>query len=84
MCVDCLLLQKYELKKSTVFFVKLNSCCSLWISLECDIVSYAFDKSTYIASVGICFLLSFWILLMIVCSAVVVLEFGLKAYCVGI
>lgn len=35
------------------------------------------------ASVGLCLCVCFCMLFMIVCNAVVVLEFGLNAYCVG-
>ncbi len=81
-CVDCRLFWKYVLNCS-VSGVKLNSCLSLCINLSCDIVSYAFDRSTYIASVGLCLDVCLCMSFIIVCSAVVVLEFGLNAYCVG-
>jgi hypothetical protein len=45
-------------------------------------VSYAFDRSIYIAVVACLFFFDLWSLLMMVCNASVVLEFGLKAYCV--
>jgi hypothetical protein len=35
------------------------------------------------ASVGLCLLMCLCMLFIIVCNAVVVLEFGLNAYCVG-
>ena len=35
------------------------------------------------ASVGLCFDVCLWMLLITACTAVVVLEFGLNAYCVG-
>ena len=44
-CVDCWRFSKYDLKKVVVSGVKLNSCRSLWRSLVCEIVSYAFDRS---------------------------------------
>ena len=44
-CVDCRRFWKYDLKKATVLGEKLNSCCSLCMSLSWDMVSYAFDKS---------------------------------------
>ena len=81
-CVDCCLFSKYDLKYVVVSIVKLNSCCSFWISLVWDIVSYAFDRSIYIASVGFRFCICFRMLSVIVCRASVVLESDLKAYCV--
>ena len=81
-CVDCCRLLKYDLKKVIVCGVKLylrSLCKSLW----CDIVSYALDRSMYIAIVGCRLDLCSCSLFMIVCSASVVLELGLKAYCVG-
>lgn len=82
-CVVWVRFLKYVLKKVTVSAVKLKSCLSLWSSFSCEIVSYALDRSMYIASVGCLFCLCLWISSMIVCSASVVLELGLKAYCVG-
>ena len=78
-CVDCGLFWKYDLKNVVVFWLKLNSCCSLWINLACEIVSYALDRSMYIASVGLRLFLCVWMRLRIVCRARVVLEFGLNA-----
>jgi hypothetical protein len=52
-CVDCCRFWKYDRKNEVVSWVKLNSCCSLWISLSCEMVSYAFDRSMYIARVGL-------------------------------
>jgi hypothetical protein len=46
-------------------------------------VSYAFDRSMYMPSVGLRLFFCAWMLLMIVWSASVVLEFGRKANCVG-
>ena len=63
--------------------MKLKSCRSLWSSFSCEIVSYAFDRSMYIARVGFRFCTFLWILFSTVCSARVVLELGRKAYCVG-
>jgi hypothetical protein len=51
-CNDCLRLWKYEVKKATVSGVKLNSFFSLLMRLVCDTVSYALDRSIYIARVG--------------------------------
>ncbi len=62
--------------------MKLNSCWSLVISFLWEIVSYALDRSTYIASVGSCSLVLWWRRFTTDCSASVVLEFGLNAYCV--
>lgn len=45
-CVCCVRLVRYDLKKSTVCGVKLKSCLSLWSSLLCEMVSYALDRST--------------------------------------
>ena len=45
-------------KNCTVLGVKLNSVCSLSISLECSMVSYAFDRFTYTAIVGLGILVS--------------------------
>ena len=66
-----------------VVCVNLNSVCSLCKSCSCDTVSYAFDRSMYIASVGLCAFLFFVMLLMTVCSASEQFEWGRKAYCVG-
>ena len=82
-CVDCWRFWKYDAKKAVVVGEKLNSCCSLCSSFLCDIVSYALDRSTYIASVGLCLCLCLCMMLVIVWSASVVLESGLNAYCVG-
>lgn len=71
------------MKKATVSGVKLNSFFSLLMSLVCDTVSYALDRSMYIARVGFRFDLCLWMLSMMVCNASVQLEFGLKAYWVG-
>lgn len=73
---------KYDLKKDTVSGVKLKSCLNLCRSLLCDIVSYALDRSMYIASVGLLWNLCLCRSLRMVWSANVVLELGLKAYCV--
>ena len=81
-CVDCCLFLKYDLKYAVVSGVKLNSCCNLCISFVCEIVSYAFDRSIYIASVGLRKCICFRILSVTVCSASVVLESDLKANCV--
>ena len=81
-CVDCCLFSKYDLKYVVVSIVKLNSCCSLCINLVWDIVSYAFERSIYIASVGLRCCICFKMLSVIVSSAIVVLESDLKAYCV--
>ena len=70
------------MKRRLRFVVKLNSCLSLWNSLLCSIVSYAFDRSMYIARVACCLLACLWMLFVIVWRASVVLDFGLKAYCV--
>ena len=45
-------------------------------------MGYAFDRSIYIAVVACLSFFDLWSLLMMVCNASVVLEFGLKAYCV--
>ena len=82
-CTDCRLFWKYVLKNCNVSVVKLYSCCSFRSSFSCDIVSYAFDRSIYIASVGLYLFMCLCMLFNIVWRAVVVLEFGLKAYCVG-
>ena len=63
--------------------VKLNSRRSLCSSLLCSMVSYALDKSTYMAKVAAPLSLCLRILLIIVCSAITVLECGRNAYCVG-
>ena len=63
--------------------LKLKICCSLWSSLVCEMVSYAFDRSKYMASVGCFLFMCFSSLSIMVCSAMLVLEFGLKAYCVA-
>ena len=52
-CVVCCLFWKYDAMNVRVFSVKLNWCLSLCSSLLCDIVSYALDRSTYIASTGV-------------------------------
>lgn len=82
-CVDCFRFVKKDLMKVVALLEKLNSCFSLCSSFSCDIVSYAFDRSMYIASVGFLASRCLCMLFMMVCSASVVLEFGLKAYCVG-
>jgi hypothetical protein len=82
-CVDCSRFEKYDLKKAVVSGVKLYICSSLWSRVLCDIVSYAFDKSMYMARVGDLSRMLLKMLLIIVCSASVVLELGLNAYCVG-
>ena len=82
-CVDCCLLWKYDAKKATVSGVKLNVCLSLCRSLVCETVSYAFDRSMYMARVGCFRFISAWSLSMTVWSARVVLELGLNAYWVG-
>ncbi len=46
-------------------------------------MSYAFERSMYTASVGCLSALCLWILLSTAYKAIVVLELGLKAYCVG-
>lgn len=82
-CSDCLRFRKYEAKNCSVSGRKLNSCFSLFMSFVCDMVSYALERSIYIASVGLCF--SVWVMTLsiIVCSASVQFECGLNAYCVG-
>ena len=80
---DCLRFWKYEVKNARVCGVKLNSFFSLLMSFLCDIVSYALDRSIYIASVGLCFALLATMLSIMVCRASVQLECGLNAYCVG-
>lgn len=82
-CVDCLRFLKYDAKKFTVSGVKLKSCLSLCKSLVCDTVSYALDRSMYIARVGCFRFIYLCSLSIMVWSASVVLELGLKAYCVG-
>ena len=64
-CVDCCLFLKYDLKYAVVSGVKLNSCCNLCISFVCEIVSYAFDRSIYIASVGLRNVVLVWYLSLI-------------------
>lgn len=54
---DCLRFLKYEVKNAMVSGVKLNSFFSLLMSLLCDMVSYALERSIYTASVGLCLLL---------------------------
>ena len=44
-CVDCSRFWKYDVKYVVVSGLKLNSLCSLCSSFECDIVSYALDRS---------------------------------------
>ena len=56
---------------------------SLWISLLCEMLSYAFERSTYTASVGFFPVLCVCMSLSIDCSAIVVFEPGLNAYCLG-
>lgn len=80
--VDCNLSLKYVSMKDIVLGVKLKSCLSFRSSFRWDTVSYAFDRSIYIAVVACLFSFALWSLLMMVCNASVVLEFGLKAYCV--
>ena len=80
---DCCLPRKYDLKKAVVVGVNLNSVCSFCRSRSCDTVSYAFDRSMYIASVGLWAVLFLVMLLMTVCSASEQFEWGLNAYCVG-
>ena len=53
------------------------------MSLVCDMVSYDLVWSTFSANVGCLIVVSVCTLFRIVCRAVVVLEFGLNAYCVG-
>ena len=43
--VVCFRLVRYDRKKRVVSSVKLNSCFSLWMSLLCEMVSYALDRS---------------------------------------
>ena len=74
MCVDCLRFWKYDEKYDIVSGFSLKLLSNLSNSFECDIVSYALDKSMYIASVGCLLNLCLCILLVIVCSASVVLE----------
>ena len=52
------------------------------MSFVCEIVSYAFDRSIYMVRVGLRECICFRILSVTVCSASVVLESDLKAYCV--
>lgn len=49
----------------------------------CETVSYALDRSMYMARVGCFFRACMWSLSMMVWSARVVLELGRNAYCVG-
>jgi len=62
---------------------KLNSCLSLWRSFLCEIVSYAFVRSSIIAIVGFFLLIFLVISSMIDVSAMVVSELGRKAYWCG-
>jgi uncharacterized membrane protein len=80
--VDCCLFSKYDLRNATVLSVKLNWCRNLCRSLLCSLVSYALDRSIYMASIAAFAVLCLSILL-IVCSAMTVLECGRNAYCVG-
>ena len=66
-----------------VFSWKLKLCLSLCRSFAWEIVSYALDRSMYIASVGCLFVLYLRMWSRMDCSARVVFELGLKAYCVG-
>ena len=53
------------------------------MGFSCGIVSHAFDRSTYMAKAGLSLCLFLWMVLRINWIASVVLECGLKAYCVG-
>ena len=87
-CVLCVLTAwclfwKYDLKNAVVVGANLNSVCSFCRRRSCETVSYAFERSMYIASVGLWAFLFLVILLMTVCSAKEQFECGRKAYCVG-
>lgn len=81
-CVDCFLLIKYVLKNCVVVSLKLNWWRSLWMSLSCEIVSYAFERSANMASVGNFCFMNLKMSHVTLCSARVVLDAGRKAYCV--
>ena len=55
-CTDCVLFSK----KSSVFCEKLKSCLNLCNPFWCDIVSYAFAKSLYMAS-WVCILMCIYV-----------------------
>ena len=81
-CVDCCLCLKYDVNNVTVSGLKLKLCLNLWRSLVWETVSYALDRSMYIARAGTFCFICLWRLSITVWSARVVLELGLKAYCV--
>lgn len=81
-CVVCCRFVKYEEIKEIVLSSKLKLFFSLLRSFACDIVSYALDKSRYIATVGCLFLICLWSLSRIACNAMEVVELGRNAYCV--
>ena len=40
-----ILFWKYDARNVIVLVSKLKLCCNLWSSLECEMVSYALDRS---------------------------------------
>ena len=80
---DCLRFWKYEVKKERVPGEKLNSFFSLSSSFLCETVSYALERSTYTANVGLCLCLSSVILSMIVCKASAVRVWSESVLCRG-
>jgi hypothetical protein len=81
-CVVWILFLKYVEMNVIVSWSKLKLYLSLCRSFSCETVSYALERSRYMASVGCLVSMCFWSLSMIVWSAMDVVELGRNAYCV--